>query len=70
MKWLKLIVAQLFALFIDDGRYAVAIVAWVTVQWLLLPHLALPDAWRAPLLAAGLLAILLDGVVRRARRTG
>ena len=68
MKWLKLIVTELLALFIDDGRYALNILVWVGVQWLLLPHLALPGTWRAPLLAAGLLVILFVGVVRRARR--
>jgi hypothetical protein len=73
VSWLKSIAAEIGSLFVDDGRFALAIVVWLIVVWLVvagaaLGHLALPVDARAPLLAAGLLAVLLESVLRRAGR--
>ncbi|MEW9622635.1 hypothetical protein [Rhodanobacter geophilus] len=57
---------ELWGLFVDDGRYALAIVAWLLLAWRVLPLLQL-GGWNAAIFAAGLLAILLESVLRRAR---
>lgn len=68
MRWLKTILAEGWGLFVDDGRYALSIVLWLALVWLALPQLRLGGGWNALILFAGLLAILLESVWRRARR--
>lgn len=68
MTWLRNIVAELFGLFVDDGSFAIAILAWLGVLWLALPHLAIDNTWSAIILFAGLAVILIESVLRRARR--
>lgn len=68
MTWLRTILAETYAIFVDDGSFAVAIIVWcvlVAAARILLPSLTV---WLAPLLAAGLALILLESVRRRARR--
>ncbi|MFK2877634.1 hypothetical protein [Rhodanobacter hydrolyticus] len=67
MSWLRTIASELWGLFVDDGRYAFTIVAWLLLAWLVLPLLQLGDDWNALVFAAGLLAILAESVLRRAR---
>jgi hypothetical protein len=67
MKWLRSILAELFGLFVDDGAFAVAIVVWLALLWWLLPRVAIDASWKALILAAGLVAILVGSVLRRAR---
>jgi len=68
MSWLCTILAELWGLFVDDGRYAFAIVVWLLLAWLALPLLRPGDGCNALVFAAGLLAILAESVLRRARR--
>ena len=68
MAVLKRIVEELFGLFVDDGYFAIAIVVWLGLLWLILPHLPMPADWNAVILFAGLIAILIESVLRRARR--
>lgn len=68
MRWLRTILAEVWGLFVDDGRYALSIVAWLVLTWLVLPQLQLGGGWNALILFVGLLAILLESVSRRARR--
>ena len=68
MRWMKTILAEIVGLFVDDGRFALAILVWLAAVWLILPHLAVAAAWRGLILFLGLAAILLDGAVRRAGR--
>ena len=68
MGWLKTILAEGWGLFVDDGRYALSIVVWLLLAWLVLPRLRLDGGWNALILFVGLLAILLESVSRRARR--
>lgn len=65
MSWLRAAGREELGLFVDDGRFALAILAWLAVAGLALPRLGLPDALPPALLFAGLAAILLDGVRRR-----
>lgn len=68
MSWMKTIVGELISLFVDDGTFAGAIAVWLGLTWFALPHLAIPRVFQAPILFAGLLAILTESVVRSARR--
>ncbi|MEW9572089.1 hypothetical protein ABQJ54_10005 [Rhodanobacter sp. Si-c] len=68
MSWLRKLLLELWGLFVDDGRYALAIVAWLLLAWRALPLLGFGGGWNAPVFAAGLLAILVESVLRRARR--
>ena len=61
------ILRELYALFVDDGSFAAAILAWIAAAWLLLPRLALSPALSGLILFAGLAAILLESALRRAR---
>jgi hypothetical protein len=68
MRWLKTILAEIFGLFVDDGRFALCIIVWLGVIGLGLPRLDLPARWNAVILFAGLAAILAESALRRARR--
>jgi hypothetical protein len=65
MRWLRMALGELFSLFVDDGNFAIAIVVWLGIAWLLLPRLATP--WSGVILFAGLAAILVESALRRAR---
>ena len=68
MNWLRTVLSELVGLFVDDGALAVAIVAWLALLWWLLPHVAVDGAGKALLLAVGLVVILVESVLRGARR--
>jgi hypothetical protein len=68
MSGLKTIFGELLGLFIEDGSFAVAIFVWLGLVWFVLPRLPLPRVVQGPVLFAGLLAILLESVLRAARR--
>ena len=68
MSWLRTALVELWGLFVEDGRYALAIVVWLLLAWLALPLLDMGSGWNAVILAAGLLAILVESVLHRARR--
>ena len=68
MHWLKTVILEIYGLFVDDGRYAVAIVAWVGIAALILPRLNIPASANALILSAGLLLILLESTLRHAGR--
>jgi hypothetical protein len=59
---------NVFGLFVDDGSLAISILAWILVARALLPRAA-GEGWAAPILFLGCLAILLENVLRAARRT-
>ena len=65
---LKTIANELYGLFVDDGSFAIAIVLWLGILWLARVHLALSGTWCAAVLFFGLVAILIESAVRRARR--
>jgi hypothetical protein len=66
MHWLKTILAEIFGLFVDDGRFALTIIIWLGMIWLGLPRLTLPAASNGVILFAGLAAILAESALRRA----
>ena len=67
MSSLAAILKELWGLFVDDGSLALALIAWVTISGLGLPHLPVPVEWDGPVLFAGCLVILVSTVLRSAR---
>ena len=65
---LKAILRELYGLFVDDGSFAIAIIVWLVLLWLARPYLHLPGAWIAVVVFTGLVAILIESALRRARR--
>jgi hypothetical protein len=69
MNALKMAWEEFIGLFIDDGSLAVAIVVWVALVGFLFPHLPRSSQWGASLLFVGLAAILVENILRRARKS-
>ena len=67
MSWLGAIWREIFGLFVDNGRFALSIIVWLVLTGLLLPAIGLAASWAGLILFAGLAAILLESVIRRAR---
>jgi membrane protein implicated in regulation of membrane protease activity len=66
--WIRKIVQEVFGLFVDDGSFALAILAWLGVAGFVLPRVRIA----APvgiLLFAGLVLILVESVTRFSRRS-
>ncbi len=68
MSWIRTVLREVFGLFVDDGSFALAIVAWLLLVWLVLPRLGVDARWTGVILFAGLALILVESVTRRARR--
>ena len=68
MNSVRAIGAEFIGLFVDDGRFAVTILAWLGLCWLILPLLALNPAVPPAILFAGLLLILGDSAVRKSQK--
>ena len=68
MKWIGTIAREVFGLFVDDGSFAVAILAWLLLAGLCLPRLGLDGGWKGLALVAGVVCILVESAVRGARR--
>ena len=68
MSWIRTILREIFGLFVDDGSFAVLILAWLGIVLLVSPHLNVPSAWEGAILFGGLALILTESVTRRAKR--
>ena len=68
MRWLKSIAREVLGLFVEEGSFAAAILVWVVMAKILLPRLAASAHWTGPALFAGLALILIESVVRFARK--
>jgi hypothetical protein len=66
MNWIVQALKELWGLFVEDGSYAIALVAWTAIAAFLLA-LIVPDLWRGPCLFAGLIFVLIENVTRSAR---
>jgi hypothetical protein len=66
MAWFKIVWSEFFGLFVDDGRFAIAILAWLAACGAVLPRLGLPPGLPAVLLFAGLVVILVESATRHA----
>lgn len=68
MKAIRAILEELVGLFVDDGAYAGAIVAWLLVIAILVRFTTITPSIAASLLFLGLAAILSHGAWRKARK--
>ena len=68
MSWLRTIVRELIALFVDDGAFALAIIVWLCLVGALALQGETVRPWAGLALFAGLAAILAVSVSRRARK--
>ena len=67
MPWLRSTALEIWRLFVDDGRVVLAILGWLAILWMVLPHLAIPVELKGPILFAGLAVLLVYSALRRAR---
>lgn len=67
MRWIGNIVREVFGLFVDDGSFAIAILAWIGIVGFALSRtaVALPGGL---ILFIGLCLVLLESVTRFSRR--
>ncbi len=70
MRWFKTIFREIFGLFVDDGSFAITILVWLGVMWLLLPRLGVFSRWNGWILFAGLSLILVESTMRYVRMIG
>jgi len=68
MSWLKSIAREVFGLFVDDLTFAGAILFWLAIVIFVLPQFASSRHWGAAALFAGMALILIESVLRFARR--
>ena len=68
MSWMRTVLREIFGLFVDDGSFALAILAWLMAVGLVLPRLGMSSAWDGAILFAGLALILIESVARTAMR--
>jgi hypothetical protein len=64
MKWARPIVRELWGLFVDDGAFALAIVIWLAIAWLILPTFMPASSWAGVALFLGLALVLADSIWR------
>jgi membrane protein implicated in regulation of membrane protease activity len=62
---IRRVTGGIIGLFVDDGIFAVAILVWVGVVALALPHLNVARDWSGVVLFAGLAVILVESSWRR-----
>jgi hypothetical protein len=65
MNLIKTILKGIFGLFVDDGSFAVLIVAWIVATWLLSFKVMQTPEWGTLLFFVGLIAILLGSTASR-----
>jgi hypothetical protein len=68
MRALVTAVQEVYGLFVEDGSYAIAIICWLAVVGFLFPHIPGSASWRGPVFFAGMGAIMIESVVRAAKK--
>ena len=68
MRWLKSILREVVGLFVDDGSFAIAILVWLVLAVVALPHVTARTHWTGPILFVGLALVLVESVLRFSRR--
>ena len=68
MKWLAAAAREVAGLFVEDVGFTLGILAWVALAALVLRELPVGEPWRAAIFLAGCLALLVENVVRAARK--
>jgi hypothetical protein len=67
MQWIRTILSEIYGLFVDDGSFAIAILVWLALYWILVPRIGFSHGAMGPVLFVGLAAILVESAARRAR---
>lgn len=70
MGWLSTVWREFIGLFIDDGRFAGAILAWLAGGMICIRVFNVSPAGEAFILAAGFVLLLAENVERTAREAG
>ena len=68
MRTLVAIIRELWGLFVEDASFTIGIAICVALAIIVLPRIAMPSHWRGPSLFAAVAAVLLENVLRSARR--
>jgi hypothetical protein len=63
----RAVLHEIWGLFVDDGWFALWIVVWLAVGWIL-PRLGLPGTWSCILFAVGPAGLLIVSTVRQSTR--
>jgi len=61
-------VREVWGLFVEDATFTLGMIVCLVVAGYVLPHVSITPAWRGPLFFAMLAAVLVENVVRSARR--
>jgi hypothetical protein len=69
MQWIRTILREVYGLFVDDAAFAIAILVWLTIVWLLVKSLhTVASGWIGCLVFfGGLAAILIESTARYSR---
>jgi hypothetical protein len=67
MKWIRNILHEVFGLFVDDGSFALGILVWIGIVWLV-PTRTRLAGHNGIILFLGLGLILVENVIRFSRR--
>ena len=69
MRWLKAIAREVWGLFVDDGSFALAILVWVALAVAMARvRPGESESWTGPALFCGPALILIESVLRFARK--
>jgi hypothetical protein len=66
-RWVRAVAFEVLGLFVDDAVFAASVCAWLLFSGLVQPRLGLQPWIDGLALFAGLVAILIESSVRRAR---
>ena len=69
MNWPRTIAHEVFGLFVDDRKFAVAVLIWLVILKLLGTHLNHAARWSGFILFGGLAAILVESALRSCRQS-
>jgi hypothetical protein len=71
MTWIKTILREIYGLFVDDVKFALAILLWIALVRLILPRTSITPTWGGFILFAGLALILAESAAlySRSRRS-
>lgn len=61
-------VREVWGLFVEDASFTFGMIVCLAVAGFVLPHVAIAPGWRGPVLFVMLAAVLIENVVRSARR--
>jgi hypothetical protein len=66
MRWIKTVVCEVWGLFVDDIRFAIAILVWLAIVAFAFTRTGLPSNLGGPILFLGLAVILFESALRKA----